>query len=184
MENKLDYSDKITEPFAITTIANFYDTVYNSFLWNEKTDDFDFSHYDLGIGLEVSVIITSNTQKVLSYQNSIRKDIKSIRGAKINSNGELSAWYGGSGFELQKLIIDRISRKNSKAKRHLSDKITECQLCLCIDDGGWYQREDEFEFLKTSKVVSEMIFSKLFIITSSLFLVYEKNRITSCNRKL
>ena len=175
MNQNLNYNDNIIEPFAIKTIESSYNSVYNDFCWNKKADDFDFVHYNLRIGLEVSVIITSNTQKVVSYQNSIRKDIKSIRGAKINSNGELSAWYGGSGFELQKLIIDRISRKNSKAKRHLSDKITECQLCLCIDDGGWYQREDEFEFLKTSQVVAEMLFSKLFVITSSLFLVYEKN---------
>ena len=44
-------------------------------IWNQKADDFDFVHQGLGIALEVSLVITKNTQNVVSYQNSFRKDI-------------------------------------------------------------------------------------------------------------
>ena len=183
MEDKLNYSDKTIEPFAIEIISASYNPIYKEFHWNKKADDFDFVHYDLGIGLEVSVIISANTQKVVAYQNSFRKDINSIRGAKTNENGDLSAWYGGSGLELRRLIIDRIHTKNAKAQKHISNIISECHLCLCIDDGGWFQRAEEFDFLKTINSVSKTIFSKIFIVTSSLFLVYEKQEITTYERK-
>ena len=184
MDNKLDYSDKIIEPFAITTIANSYDAVYNSFLWNKKSDDFDFISNALGIGLEVSVVITKNTQTVIAYQNSFRKDITTIKQAYVDDSGELRAWYGGSFDELRKLIIERILLKNSKAKKHIRTEIKECQLCLCIDDGGWFEKESEFNFLKSIKLNKDVLFSKIFIITSSLFLAYESNKITRYPRKV
>jgi hypothetical protein len=153
------------------------------FCWNKKSDDFDYVHFALSIGLEVSVIITRNTQKVVSYQNSLRKDIASIKNAKVDDNGCLLSWYGGSCIELKKLILDRIVTKNDKAKRHLRDSVSECQLCLCVDDGGWFENESEFDFLKSIKLGEDVIFSKVFIITSSLFLVYEGEEIIRYTRK-
>lgn len=184
MVKKLDYSDKIIEPFAITTIANSYDAVYNSFFWNKKKDDFDFINNALGVGLEVSVVITKNTQTVVSYQNSLRKDITTIKLAMFDENSELRAWYGGSGGELRNLIVERILLKNTKAKKHIRPEIKECQLCLCVDDGGWFEKESEFDFLKSMKLNEDVIFHKIFIITSSLFLVYEGDKITRYPRKV
>lgn len=184
MGNKLDYSDKIIEPFAITTIANSYDAVYNSFFWNKKNDDFDFINNALGIGLEVSVVITKNTQTVVAYQNSYHKDITTVKQARLDDGGELRAWYGGSYGELRKLIIERIFLKNTKATKHMRAEINECQLCLCVDDGGWFGKESEFDFLKSIKLGEDVIFRKLFIITSSLFLVYEGDKIIRYTRKI
>lgn len=184
MGNKLNYSDKIIEPFAITAIANSYDAVYNSFFWNKKKDDFDFINNALGIGLEVSAVITKNTQTVVSYQNSFRKDITTIKQASLDESGELRAWYGGSCGELRKLIIERILLKNIKAKKHMRAEIKECQLCLCVDDGGWFEKESEFDFLKSIKLGEDVVFCKVFIITSSLFLVYECDEIIRYTRKV
>lgn len=178
MEDKLDYSDEKIEQFAIETLASLYNPVYNDFIWNQKADDFDFIHQNLGIALEVSVIITKNTQNVLSYQNSFRKDITTIKQAKVDENGRLVSWYGGSVGELRRLIIERINRKNAKAKKHIKDGIVECQLCLCIDDGGWFERKEEFDFLKERISLEDTLFKKIFIITSSMFLVYENNEIS------
>lgn len=184
MGNKLDYSDKIIEPFAITTIANSYDAVYNSFFWNKKKDDFDFINNALGIGVEVSVVITKNTQTVVSYQNSFRKDITTIKQASLDESGELRAWYGGSYGELRKLILERIFLKSTKATKHMRAEIKECQLCLCVDDGGWFEKESEFDFLKSIKLGKDVMFRKIFIITSSLFLVYEDDEIIRYTRKV
>ena len=63
-------------------------------------------------------------------------------------------------------------------------EIKECQLCLCVDDGGWFEKESEFDFLKSIKLGEDVIFSKLFIITSSLFLVYEGDEIVRYTRKV
>ena len=184
MGKLLNYSDKIIEPFAIKTIANSYDSIYNSYLWNKKKDDFDFINNALGIGLEISVVITKNTQTVVSYQNSFRKDITTIKQASLDERGELRAWHGGSCGELRKLIIERILQKNTKAAKHMRAEIKECQLCLCVDDGGWFEKESEFDFIKSIKLCEDVIFSKLFIITSSLFLVYEGDKIIRHIRKI
>jgi hypothetical protein len=179
MANKLDYRDEKIEQFAIEKLTFAYNSIYNDFIWNQKADDFDFIHQNLGIALEVSVIITKNTQNVLSYQNSFRKNIATIKQAKVDENGRLVSWYGGSVGELRRLIIERINRKNAKAKKHLREEIVECQLCLCIDDGGWFERKEEFDFLKEITLLKDTVFNKIFIITSSLFLVYENNEIAS-----
>ena len=184
MSGKLDYSDKIIEPFAIKTIANSYDSIYNNFLWNKKKDDFDFINNALGIGLEISVVITKNTQTVVSYQNSFHKDITTIKQASLDESGELRGWYGGSCGELRNLIIERIFLKNTKAIKHIRAEINECQLCLCVDDGGWFEKESEFDFLKSIKLGKDVIFRKVFIITSSLFLVYESDKIIRYPRKV
>ena len=120
MQNKLDFSDGTIEPFALKTISCSYDSIYSSFIWNQKADDFDFIHHNLGIGLEVSVVITQNTQTVVSYENSHRKHLESIKQVKTDSSDNILSYYGGSFCELRKLIIERIARKNSKVQRHLS----------------------------------------------------------------
>ena len=184
MENKLNYSDKIIEPFAIKTIEASYDSMYGDFCWNQKADDFDFIHRSFGIALEVSVIITKNTQTVLAYQNSFHKDHTTIKQANIDEKGELRSWYGGSVGELRQMIIERINIKNTKANKHFRSEIKDCQLCLCIDDGGWFEHVWEFDFLKSIELNKNVVYSKIFIITSSLFLVYENGEITSYTRNI
>ena len=184
MRDILNFDDAIIEPFAVRTITHSYDSIYNDFIWNKKADDFDFVHHKLGIGLEVSVIITKNIQTVVSYQNSHRKNLNLIKQVKTDENGKILSYYGGSLYELRKLIIDRILRKNTKAKRHLKNPIETCQLCLCVDDGGLFEYKEEFDFLFQNKILENTIFNKIFIITRSLFLVYENGAITSLQRKL
>ena len=181
MADKLNYSDEKTEQFAIEKLTSVYNSIYNDFIWNQKADDFDFVHQELGIALEVSLVITKNTQNVVSYQNSFRKDITTIKQAKVDDTGRLLSWYGGSVGELRRLIIERINRKNTKAKKHIREGIAECQLCLCIDDGGWFERKEEFDFLKERFSLEDTLFTKIFIITSSMFLVYENNEIIKYN---
>lgn len=181
MAAPLDYSDEKTEQFAIKKISTIYSPVYSDFVWNQKADDFDFVHQELGVALEVSLVITKNTQNVVSYQHSFRKDITTIKQAKVDDTGRLLSWYGGSVGELRRLIIERINRKNTKAKKHIREGIAECQLCLCIDDGGWFERKEEFDFLKERLSLENTLFKKIFIITSSMFLVYENNEITKYN---
>ena len=181
MAYKLDFSDEKTEQFAIKKLASVYNSIYNDFIWNQKADDFDFVHQELGIALEVSLVITKNTQNVVSYQNSFRKDITTIKQAKVDDTGRLLSWYGGSVGELRRLIIERINRKKTKAKKHIREGIAECQLCLCIDDGGWFERKEEFDFLKERLSLEDTLFKKIFIITSSMFLVYENNEIIKYN---
>ena len=184
MADKLDFSDEKTEQFAIKKLASVYNSIYNDFIWNQKADDFDFVHQELGIALEVSLVITKNTQNVVSYQNSFRKDITTIKQAKVDDTGRLLSWYGGSVGELRRLIIERINRKKTKAKKHIREGIAECQLCLCIDDGGWFEEESEFAFLKSIKLGKDVMFRKIFIITRSLFLVYEDDEIIRYTRKV
>ena len=181
MADKLNYSDEKTEQFAIEKLTSVYNSIYNDFIWNQKADDFDFVHQELGIALEVSLVITKNTQNVVSYQYSFRKDITTIKQAKVDDTGRLLSWYGGSVGELRRLIIERINRKNTKAKKHIREGIAECQLCLCIDDGGWFERKEEFDFLKERFSLEDTLFTKIFIITSSMFLVYENNEIIKYN---
>ena len=184
MVEKLNFDDKIIETFAIKTISASYNPIYGEFNWNEKADNFDFIHHNLGVGLEVSVVITQNTQAVVSYEHSHRKNLDSIKQVKTDSNGNILSYYGGSFCELRKLIIERIARKNLKAQRHLKKYNVECQLCLCVDDGGLFEYKEEFDFLLQNKILENTIFRKIFIITRSLFLVYENGAITSYQRKL
>ena len=182
MADNLDYLNEKIEQFAIEKLTSVYNSIYNDFIWNQKADDFDFVHQELGIALEVSLVITKNTQNVVSYQNSFRKDITTIKQAKVDDTGRLLSWYGGSVGELRRLIIERINRKNTKAKKHIREGIAECQLCLCIDDGGWFEKESEFAFLKSIKLSKDVMFRKIFIITMSLFLVYEDDEIVRYTR--
>ena len=184
MKSKLNFKDSIVEPFAMQTISRSYSSIYSSFSWNEKADDFDFIHLESGIGLEVTSVLTANTKKVLSYENSFRPNVNSIKDGKTDYDGNLLSYYGGSCIELRNLIISSIEKKDSKAQKHLREEITKCELCLCVDDGGWFKSVEEFNFFIENKVIESTVFDKIFIITSRLFLVYENNKITSYQRKI
>lgn len=184
MANKLNFSSNKVELFAIQAISHSYNSIYSNFHWNDKADDFDFVYSDLGVALEVSTILTSNTEKVLIYENSPHPNMNSIKQAKLDSNGNLLSYYGGNCIELKNLILKRITKKNIKAKKHLRKEISKCELCLCVDDGGWFEHIEEFDFLQKNVAMENLIFGKIFIITSKLFLVYENNKIVEYQRKI
>jgi hypothetical protein len=58
------------------------------------------------------------------------------------------------------------------------------ELCLCVDDGGWFEYIEEFDFLRENAVMENLIYKRIFIITSKLFLVYENNKIVEYKRKI
>lgn len=173
----LNFHKSKIEPFAIKTISLSYDTRYSSFTYNASDNNFDYNSKDNTIALEVSTIIPKNIQNVLRYANSLNPKIDKVINAKVDNNGNLKSYYGGSIQELKDLIIDRIKEKEEKGKR--KNKVyLEYELCLCVLDGGLFEHIYELNFIKNQTT----FYKKIFIITASCFFAFEKGIIKKYNR--
>ena len=134
----LDYNSNIMELFAQKTISLSYNSIYSTFDWNKKADDFDFTSPDKKIALEVVSIIPKNIIEACKYEKELAKGkkptSKNIKMAKIDTSGSLISYYGGSMTEIRRAFINAIKIKHEKAiKRPIKYAVYE--LCVCADDG-------------------------------------------------
>lgn len=58
------------------------------------------------------------------------------------------------------------------------------ELCICTNDGALFNSELSFDFLLKSGILSEVCFSRIFIITSAHFFVIENSKIKDFMRKI
>ena len=183
----LDYNSNIMELFAQKTISLSYNSIYSTFDWNKKADDFDFTSPDKKIALEVVSIIPKNIIEACKYEKELAKGkkptSKNIKMAKIDTSGSLISYYGGSMTEIRRAFINAIKIKHEKAiKRPIKYAVYE--LCICADDGALFDSDLSFDFLLESDLLSKVCFSKIFIITSAHFFVIENSTITEFERKI
>ena len=83
----------------------------------------------------------------------------------------MGLFYRVSG-EIARKIQNAVDVKNEKAIKRLSQKkYSSVDLCICIDDGGWF---DSNSFVNMGLDLNFSIFDNIFFITSSLFLRYTK----------
>lgn len=183
----LDYNSNIMELFAQKTISLSYNSIYSTFDWNKKADDFDFTSPDKKIALEVVSVIPENNIEASKYEKVLAKGkkptSKKIKMAKIDTSGSLISYYGGSMTEIRKAFIKAIETKQEKALKRLI-KYDVYELCICTDDGALFDSDLSFDFLLESKILSKACFSRIFIITSEHFFVIENSTITEFERKI
>ena len=80
--DRLDYSSKRMEEFAIRVISKSYDCKYSKYIWHDKDDDFDFTSPDDKVALEVATILPQNIRNAIEYEKAIDNPIG-------NTDGEL-----------------------------------------------------------------------------------------------
>lgn len=171
------YDKHIIEEFAIRTISKSYDSSYGLYLIPTDTDDFDGVSPDNRHALETTLVTSNNNMEAYKYEKQFaygkrKPHTKRIKGAQLNVFGELTQWQGGPIAEIVEKIQKTIDEKESKAKKRLSIKKYETvDLCICIDDGGWFDGKD---FSLINLTLNDTIFENIFFITSSLFFRYTK----------
>ena len=144
------YSKEIMEPFALSTIALSFDKRYEEYNNPKDTDNFDFISSNNENALEVTTAIPENMMRAYIYEKQRAKGISKvktdklmddIRNVKINDNGDLVLFYGGSMSEIKLKIKDSIQIKQEKALKRLKSKTYKnVDLCICIDDGGLFDK--------------------------------------------
>ncbi len=184
---RLDYSSKVMEEFAIRVISKAYDSKYSKYIWHDKDDDFDFTSPDDQVALEVATILPKNIRNAIEYEQAIDKgkkpDPAKVYNSKVDDDGELLFYYGGSMEEIGKSINKMIEKKENKRKKR-AKKYNLYELCLCIDDGGLFNNKLNFDFIIRSGILKITEFSKLFLITSSNFFVISDDLIVEYARKI
>lgn len=185
--DRLDYSSKRMEEFAIRVISKSYDCKYSKYIWHDKDDDFDFTSPDDKVALEVATILPQNIRNAIEYEKTIDKgkkpDSSKVYNSKVDDIGELLYYHGSSMDEIRKLISVMVNKKEKKRKKRL--KIYSLyELCLCINDGGLFNDKLDFDFIISSGILKTTFFSKLFLITASNFFVISDNLIVEYDRKI
>ena len=176
------YDKNIIEEFAIRTISKSYNKDYGLYRQPNDTDDFDGVSSSGEYALEITLVISPNNMSAYVYEklfsqgkNSLQ--YKHIKGAKLKSNKELFQWQGDIS-QIKNLLQEAISKKEEKTRQRLSKtSYKSVDLCVCVEDNGWFASENEFCLFVGNNVFKETLFRKIFIITSRLFLVYENNKI-------
>lgn len=176
----LRFDDKEIESYAIDILGKFYDSKYLSMIWNNGLDEFDFTNEDSSIALEVMVVISESTKKVLQYESSLKKGRNyykpQIMNSRFDDDGNLLYYGGGSIIELKNIIKESIKEKEEKRKKR--NKIFgSYELCLCVDDGGLFDKKSSFNFIIDEKILDKTEFSTLFIITSYNLFIIKNNQI-------
>lgn len=171
------YDKHITEEFALRTISKSFDSYYGQYNFPKDTDNFDAISPDNNRALEVTLVISQNNREGYIYEKQFAQGKTNLRTnhikwAKTDSSGKLLQWQGGPIDEIINEIKNFISKKEAKAKKRLSYSTFDfVDLCICIDDGGWF---DENDFPRINIDLSNTIFKNIFFITSSLFFRYTK----------
>lgn len=180
------YQSKNTEKFAIELLSNVVSPEYSTYRWNDKKDDFDFISLDGTKALEVSLIIPENIQNAIKYESSLERgkkpDIRKVECGEVTPEGELVCYYGGSMEEIRTLLLERIAKKDGKARRKQKPSITCYELCLLVSDGGLFHKEGDFDFLVPSTQYRSSIFDCVYIVTSTYLFVIKGRSITMKNR--
>jgi hypothetical protein len=171
------YNKKTIEPYAISVISQSYDKTYANFYSPVDTDNFDYLSVDGTKALEISLVLTSNESEAYEYENAIYKGRKKpnpnrIKNANFLPDGRLISYSGGPLGELWWNIRDRIQKKHDIAlKRLKTSDIGRIELCLCIVDGHIIELVDFPYYLEN---LEHFVFDRVFFITSSRFICYDK----------
>ena len=171
------YDKKTIEPYALSVISQSYDESYANFLSPIDTDNFDYLSADGTIGLEISLIITRNEAEAYEYEKVFHKgkkkpNSKRIKNATFLPDGHLLSHRGGSLGELWLTLRERIQNKHDIALKRLSTNgCNRIELCLCIVDGSLTDLDDFKYYLDD---MEQFVFDRVFFITSSRFICYDK----------
>lgn len=171
------YNKHIIEEFAIRTISKSFDLSYEMYVLPNETDNFNGISLDGSCALEVTLVTSSNNMAGYEYEKLyayVKRNLrtKHIKLSKLTPEGNLLQWQGGPIGEIVTKIQKAISIKNEKAKNRLLQNKYRCvDLCVCIDDGGWF---DDESFKNINLDFDSCIFQNIFFITSHLFFRYTK----------
>lgn len=171
------YDKNTMEPFAISVIAHSFSSVYSEYIQPTDTDNFDFISPDGLHALEVVSVIPKNEINAYEYEAQLSKGKKNLKldkveWAKVNEDGSLSSYYGGSLRSTIEMIMGAVKKKCAKAKgRKNFCQYESIDLCVCVQDGSLmdlhsYQIAD-FDF-------ADIVFNNIFFITPSYFFRYTK----------
>ena len=174
------YDKKVTEPFAKKTIGLSFDKKYLDYYAPKSTDDFDYISPDGENALEVTIVIPKNEMYAYVYEKEKDKHkekstlkTSQIKMAKLNDDGDLSFYYGGSMGEIKTKIKEELNIKQNKAINRLKEKhYKSVDLCMCINDGSLF---DQYSFELAFNDLNRYIFDNIFFITRSRFVVYNRN---------
>ena len=172
------YDKKTIESFAIETISKSYDSKFSKYNSPNSTDNFDFLSEDLTCALEVTTAIPDNMFEAYKFEKEQLKgkdnlSIEKIDRAKLDKNGKLISWRGGTMKETERKIVEAINTKEAKAKKRLQNsKVKIVDLCICLQDGSLF---DLKAFKDTFKNFDNYIFINIFFITPSYFIRYNKD---------
>lgn len=171
------YDKQIIEEFAIRVISKSFDSSYGQYILPDDTDNFDGVSPDGNRALEITLAVSRNNmsgyvyEKLFAYGNT-NLQVNHIKNAKIDPSGKLLQWSGGTIREIINEIQNAVSKKQVKAQKRLANKTYDSvDLCVCIDDGGWF---DEKDFSQINLSLDETLFDNIFFITSKLFFRYTK----------
>ena len=170
------YDKKVIEEFAIRTIRKSFDDSYGLYILPNDTNNFDSISPDNRRALEITLVVSKNNMEGYIYEKLFAQgkpnlEFEHIKNYKTNSSGKLLQWQGGPIEEISNKIQQAINQKEEKARKRLSKKqYDSIDLCICIDDGGYFDAET---FGNINFDIGD-IFTNIFYITSSLFLRYTK----------
>ena len=171
-----NYIYDVIEKFAVRTISKSFDASYGEYIFPSNTDNFDAISVDDQKALEITLVITTNQQSAYEYEKEFAKgkrnlETKHIDNIKLKNDGEISQFLVHPN-EIIKQTQSAVNNKNEKAKKRLAQKkYSSVDLCICIDDGGWF---DFIDFINMELELDFCLFENIFFITSSLFFRYTK----------
>lgn len=172
------YDKNIIEPFALKTISKSFSENYSKYFSPKDLDNFDYISEDGISALEITTVIPLNVMEAYKYEKLLNQGnktpcTKTIADVKTTDDGSLVSYYGGSIHEIKINVSKAISKKNDKAKKRIiNSKIKTADLCVCIEDGGLFEKKDFESFFSN---LNETLFENIFFITSSHFISYNKN---------
>jgi hypothetical protein len=170
------YDNDVIEKFAVRAISESFDESYGQYIFPNNPDNFDAISADGQKALEITLVITKNQRSAYEYEKEFVKGkhnlkTKHIENIKLKDNGELLQFIVHPN-EIKKQTQSAIHIKNEKAKNRLiQKKYSSVDLCICIDDGGWFDFND---FINMGLLLDFCLFENIFFITSSLFFRYTK----------
>ena len=170
------YSKEVIEPFALSTIAKSFDLRYGQYYSPKDTNNFDYLSQDGAKALEITMVVPENEKQGMIYEKELAKGKHPIPDrvsrAKINEQGKLISYRGGSMSEIRRLIRLRLEEKNAKAlSRMEKNAYQQVDLCICIADGSLF---DLFSFQLSFDDLQKYVFDNIFFITPSYFIRYDK----------
>lgn len=113
------YSKEVIEPFALSTIAKSFHLRYGQYYSPKDTNNFDYLSQDGAKALEITMVVSENEKQGMIYEKELDKGKhpipERVSRAKINEQGKLISYRGGSMSEIRHLIRLRLEEKNAKA---------------------------------------------------------------------
>lgn len=171
------YSKNVIEKISIDVIAESFDKKYGTYIAPKDSDNFDFISPDKTSAIEITLVIPENEQKEYVYEidkHRGKENLKTeiIKNLRLDSQGNIASYYGGSMAEIKSAIITSLEKKQQKALKRIKVKNYQyIDLCLCIQDGSLFDL-NSFKMAFTN--LDKYLFQNIFFITPSHFIRYNK----------